>query len=132
MNPEKMRSTYGKLMCVFWCDVILNVSYLLMDAVSPDVVEMLEFSCVKPLHSVYTLLEKHGALKMLQEPLVETATMEIIPDGKSRYVIQREIKQKERAIEYLAQRYHTSSFSADDLKLCLYSIGDNNRSDTMT
>lgn len=39
MNPDRMRSDYGKLM------------YLLMDASDPDVQELLEFNCVRPLRT---------------------------------------------------------------------------------
>ena len=31
-------------------------------------------------HTVYTLLEAAGALKMLDDPLIYTATQEILPD----------------------------------------------------
>ncbi len=37
-----------------------------------------------------------------------------------------EIKSKERAIEALAKKYASSEISEDDIKMCLYSIGDNN------
>ena len=37
MNPEKMRSEYGKLV------------YLLMDSQLPEIQELLEFKCVRPL-----------------------------------------------------------------------------------
>lgn len=114
MNPEKMRSTYGKLV------------FLLMDAVSPQVQEMLEFSPVCEIKTVHSWLSEHNADKLLDDPLVEMATREIIPDNKSRYDIQKEIKMKERAIETLAKKYSTSSLSSEDVKQCLYSIGDNN------
>jgi len=39
--------------------------------------------------------------------------------------IQREIKAKEAAIEYLARRYSSSAISPEEVKHCLYSIGDN-------
>ncbi|KAL6070722.1 B box-type domain-containing protein [Balamuthia mandrillaris] len=113
MNPEKMRTEYGKLV------------YLLQDSVSPVIQEMLEFSCVKPITTVYSFLEQHGAIAVLQDPNVLTATMEIHAEGKPRYQVQREIKSKERAIEYLSKRYESTRISADEIKLCLYSIGDN-------
>lgn len=40
--------------------------------------------------------------------------------------IQQEIKKKERAIEYFANKYQSSSLSDDEVRLCLYSICDNN------
>ena len=39
MNPDRMRSDYGKLM------------YLLMDASEPDIQDLLEFNCVRPLRT---------------------------------------------------------------------------------
>ena len=66
MNPDKMRSEYGKLV------------YLLMDSSDSQLQGLLEFKCVRPLRTVYTLLEECSGLQMLQDPLVETATAEIV------------------------------------------------------
>lgn len=46
LNPERMRDTYGKLI------------YFLQDTVNPTVNEMLEFTCVKDVETVYKLLQK--------------------------------------------------------------------------
>lgn len=76
------------------------------------------------LRTVYTVLEEAEALDALKDPLIEAATREIIsPPGAPRYDVQREIKQKERAIEHIAGRYQNAKISADAIKLCLYSIG---------
>lgn len=73
---------------------------------------------------MYTVLEEAEALDALKDPLIEAATREIAaPPGAPRYDVQREIKQKERAIEYIAGRYQNAKISADAIKLCLYSIG---------
>ena len=98
-----------------------------MDSMSPDVKEMLEFSCVAPLKNAHDVLADAGADGLLDDQLIEIATKEIIPDEKSRYVIQKEIKQKERAIETLAKKYSNSSISDETVRQCIYSIGDNNR-----
>ena len=66
MNPDKMRSEYGKLV------------YLLMDSSDDHVQNLLEFKCVRPLRTVYTLLEDCNGLAVLQDPLVEAATAEIV------------------------------------------------------
>ena len=66
MNPDKMRSEYGKLV------------YLLMDSSDDHVQDLLEFKCVRPLRTVYTLLEDANGLAVLQDPLVEAATAEIV------------------------------------------------------
>lgn len=114
MNPEKMRSTYGKLV------------YLLQDSQIPEVKELLQFDCVKPITMVYNVLEEAGALAILSDELIHIATMEIIDDGKKRYQVQKEIQNKERAIEHLAKKYSKGGVSSDLIRQCLYSIGDNN------
>ena len=114
MNPEKMRGTYGKLV------------YLLQDSQIVEIQQMLNFKCVKPLKTVFALLEAAGKLKMLEDPLIEQATMEILDEGKSRRDVQSEIGKKERTIEYFAKKYGSREFSQDMIRQCLYSIGDNN------
>ncbi|KAL7317614.1 hypothetical protein PS15m_003949 [Mucor circinelloides] len=114
MNPEKMRSAYGKLM------------YLLSDSMIPEVKEMLGFDCVVPIQTVYTFLEERHCLGVLHEEIVLWATMEIMPDKKTRPQIQAEIKRKERSIEQLSRKHQSKYISADEIRHCLYSIGDNN------
>ena len=114
MNPEKMRSTYGKLV------------YMLQDSQISEVQELLGFKCVKPLKTVYTVLKEHDCLKVLEDDLIEVATAEIIDFGKKRHQVQSEIKRKEKAIEILAKRYGNSQVSPETIRQCLYSIGDNN------
>lgn len=113
-NPEKMRSTYGKLI------------FLLQDSQSVEIARMLDFSCVKPLCTVSSFLERHGCLELLDDPLMEAATQEIIPEGKTRPVIQRQIREKERAVDTLARRYKSPRITDEQVRHCLYSIGDNN------
>ncbi|OQS00503.1 hypothetical protein ACHHYP_03433 [Achlya hypogyna] len=114
MNPEKMRGEYGSLM------------YLLQDAVSPAIQDLLGFSPVKPLKTAYAILEAHGALGVLDHPLIETATMVVAPEGKSRAKIQAQIKAKDAAIKEITRTFQSPSVSADDIQQCLYSIADNN------
>jgi hypothetical protein len=65
--------------------------------------------------------------RLLDDPLIHTATQEILPDKrKSRAQIQQEIKRKERAIETFVRAYTTPCLEAEDIRLCLYSICDNN------
>ncbi|KAG8758943.1 hypothetical protein FRC11_002833 [Ceratobasidium sp. 423] len=108
MNPDKMRETYGKLI------------YLLMDAQSPDVSELLGFSPVTSLVTVYSTLEENGALVVLEDPRLEVATREIISppgaSGKVRAEVQRNIREKERAVEALVNEYSVGESSARTLR----------------
>ncbi|KAJ7228222.1 hypothetical protein GGX14DRAFT_611770 [Mycena pura] len=113
MNPDKMRTTYGKLI------------YLLQDSQSPEVKDLLSFSCVRPIQTVYTKLEEHNMLDLLRDDLITVATKEIYAEGRPRRDVQKDIKSKERAIELLASRYSRQGLTPDDVRLCLYSIGDN-------
>jgi len=86
---------------------------------------MLNFSCVKPIKTVYTVLEESDALDLLRDDLISVATKEIYSEGRSRREIQKDIKSKERAIETLASRYQRKNLSEEHVRQCLYSIGDN-------
>ena len=114
MNPEKMRTEYGKL------------CYLLQDAVSPKVHSLLSFSCKGPIETVYKFLEEREGLAVLDDKLIEVATEEILAGKKSRVQIATEIKSKERAVAVIKTKYRTTKLSSEDIHLCLYSICDNN------
>lgn len=62
---------------------------------------------------------------MLRDPLMAKATREILPEGKDRPQIQREIKEKERAIDMLGKKYSNAHISRDKIMWCIYSINDN-------
>ncbi|EXX54566.1 hypothetical protein RirG_233310 [Rhizophagus irregularis DAOM 197198w] len=113
MNPEKMRDAYGKLM------------YMLMDSVIPDVQDMLSFSLVIPIKTVYSFLKERDGLGLLHHDSMAEATKEIIADGKSRPQINQEIRSKERAIEWLSRKFANDNLTQEEIKHCLYSIGDN-------
>ena len=78
MNPEKMRTAYGKML------------YLLQDSNSEAISEALEMTCVKPITNVYDFLKERNGLDVLRDQYVATATMEILPEKKTRNQIQRE------------------------------------------
>eukprot|EP00026_Physarum_polycephalum_P003687 Phypoly_transcript_03700.p1 GENE.Phypoly_transcript_03700~~Phypoly_transcript_03700.p1 ORF type:complete len:686 (+),score=119.73 Phypoly_transcript_03700:176-2233(+) len=113
MNPEKMRTEYGKLI------------YLLQDSMTPEIQDLIKFSMVHPVLTVHSFLSERGAVAMLHDPFMEIATREIVPEGKDRYDIQDEIKQKEKAIKMLSKKYVSDKLSSTDIERCLYSIGDN-------
>ncbi len=49
--------------------------------------------CVRPLRTVHALLEERGGLAMLDDPLMEPATAEIVAgEGIPRHEVQRRIK----------------------------------------
>ncbi|KAG8899076.1 hypothetical protein FRC00_001917, partial [Tulasnella sp. 408] len=122
-NPDRMRDSYGKLI------------YLLMDAQTPEVQDMLGFSLIDPeaptVRTVYHVLEELECLDVLKDDLISAATMEIIAEGKERRQVQKEIKMKERAVETLASKYGGRSTRGERsnkpelIRQCLYSIGDN-------
>ena len=114
MNPDKMRTEYGKLV------------YLLQDSQLQDVQALLEFRIVKPLKTVYSVLADAGCLGMLKDPLLATAVSEIYPDGRQRQLVARDIRAKEQAREKLAAKYaREGSASEEQLLACIYSISDN-------
>ncbi len=79
-----------------------------MRSADHSVQEMLEFRCVRRLRTVYTLLEEGGGTALLEDPLLERATAEIIAGDRPRYEVQRDIKKKEVAREQLARKYKSS------------------------
>ncbi|KAJ2671916.1 hypothetical protein GGI25_005305 [Coemansia spiralis] len=113
MNPEKMRNEYGKLI------------YMLQDSQTSEVKSMLGFSIVAPIKTVYSVLESLGVLYLLEDEMVAVATKEIHSLGKTQSQVRLEIKQKERAVEYLCKAYATPECPSEVIRQCLYSIGDN-------
>jgi Protein of unknown function (DUF2009) len=87
---------------------------------------MLGFSCVTPIKTVYGLLDQHGMLDLLRDPLISAATQEIVASNRSRREIQRDIRIKERAIETLSAKYcREPKLPQEFVRQALYSIGDN-------
>ena len=113
-NPDMMRGTYGKMM------------YMIMDSINPHVEEALGFNLKTPIQTVHSILADKDSLEILDDPMIAIATLEIIAQNKLRRQVQSEIKQKEKAIEFLAKKYHHPNLSVDDVRQVLYAIGDNN------
>ncbi|ODV85629.1 hypothetical protein CANARDRAFT_23158 [[Candida] arabinofermentans NRRL YB-2248] len=118
MNPERMRDTFGKL------------SYIIMDSRLPEVKDHMEFDLYAPIKTVHSyILQKGGfdSLELLNDPLIMDATAEIRPEGKSRMIINRQIRQKESAIERMSSKYtRVGGLTREDIRQILYSIGDFN------
>lgn len=114
MNPDKLRDSYGKMIM------------LLQDASSPEAKEALGFDVVAPIKTVYSVLEQVDRLEVLKNEWTSTATMDVINDlAKSKQEIREQVKLKETGLETLGRRYATAGLSPDNVKQCLYSIGDN-------
>jgi hypothetical protein len=114
LNPDKMRTEYGKLV------------YLMQDAVSEPVQAHLGFSIIAPILTVYRFLEERDGLAVLEDKHIERATEEILAEKKPRATIELEIRRKERAVNAIKRKHKSDKLSADEIHLCLYSICDNN------
>lgn len=118
MNPERMRETYGKL------------CYIIMDSRLKQVKEHMEFDLFKPILTIERYLQEHSNAEsnaLFNDPLILDATADIRPEGKSRALINKLIKQKERAVELLARKYASSEgLDREQIRTVLYSIGDFN------
>lgn len=161
-NPEKFRTEYGKLV------------YLLQDTIDPDIHKLLGVSIHAPIKTVYALCEEKGALALLEDDRLATATEEILSEpDKNREHTKMAIERKEKAVRFLVNKYsmesnegrrssssynsyssysynnYNSSYNswgssssssssessldrvptrmtADEVRLCLYSLSDNN------
>jgi hypothetical protein len=74
------------------------------------------------IKTVYKFLEARGGLSLLEDPLIEIATREVLAEKKTRSQISHEIRRKERAVAHLKQQYQNRLLSSEDIHLCLYSI----------
>lgn len=74
---------------------------------------------------MYSVLEANDAIALLRDDLITVATKEIYSEGRTRRDVQKDIKNKERAIEVLCARYAQNDLSQEGVRQCLYSIGDN-------
>ena len=66
MNPDKMRTTYGKLL------------FVLMDSVVPKVRKRLEMDLKKPVATVAEVVGDEGLARLLSDPMLEIAASEIV------------------------------------------------------
>ncbi|THH12268.1 hypothetical protein EW145_g116 [Phellinidium pouzarii] len=111
-------------LCAILSGLVLAADYK-QDSQIPEVKSMMNFSCIKPVETVYNVLERHDALDLLRDDLITVATSEIYSDGRLRREIQKDIKRKEQAIETLSSKYSRNDLTQEALRQCLYSISDN-------
>eukprot|EP01104_Vermistella_antarctica_P013201 TRINITY_DN3964_c0_g1_i3.p1 TRINITY_DN3964_c0_g1~~TRINITY_DN3964_c0_g1_i3.p1 ORF type:complete len:350 (-),score=49.65 TRINITY_DN3964_c0_g1_i3:68-1117(-) len=98
-----------------------------MDSCIPEIESTLEFRMVTPIRTVYSYLEECGATAMLSDERMEIATRAIYADGvKTRRDIRGEVEAKEKAVRQLSRKFSSDRVDEEDLRMCLYSIGDNN------
>ncbi|CAM9517571.1 unnamed protein product [Chrysoparadoxa australica] len=110
-NPDKMRSSYGKMMCI------------LQDAQGCS---KLGFSLVKDIELVYNFLEARGGVELLDDELAYTATAEVASNGKSRASIEKELERKRSARKALVAAYKSAQLSEEDITRALDSLCDAN------
>jgi hypothetical protein len=110
LNPDKMRTNYGKLM------------YMLQDAMSPDV---LEVKLVKPIKGVYGFLEEKGVTELLDDENISLATRCLIGATADERAEEFEIRKKAR--DSIVQKYvSTGKISESDVVRCIDSLADSN------
>ena len=118
LNPNQMRTTYGKLM------------YMLQDAQNPTVAKSLGFSLHKDLVLVAPFLEERRASDLLNDPRLDGATQfirdrdEQTGERLPRDLVQQKVGEKQRLATELAKEYASDSISQDDIKRCIDSISD--------
>lgn len=112
-NPEKLRSEYGKLL------------YLLQLCQQPEVLEHFGFPLVCGVSTVHGLLSEHDLLDVMRHPSMAVATGEIIPDGKNRGQLDREIRRKDTAITTIGRQFRCQKLSEEDVRRCVLSMADN-------
>lgn len=71
------------------------------------------------------MLDEYEVTDLLRDDLITVATKEIYSEDRTRREVQKDIRSKERAIEILSARYARNGLSQENVRQCLYSIGDN-------
>ena len=111
--------------CTHNLGFFVSTQYMLMDSQMPEIKDMLEFSCVKPVVTIYDILREGDALAVLQDHRLPQATVDIVADGKPRHQIDREIRAKERAVDEICAHHASHRLSSEQIRMCIGSINDN-------
>eukprot|EP01107_Rhizomastix_libera_P014053 TRINITY_DN4193_c0_g1_i5.p1 TRINITY_DN4193_c0_g1~~TRINITY_DN4193_c0_g1_i5.p1 ORF type:complete len:653 (+),score=156.79 TRINITY_DN4193_c0_g1_i5:23-1981(+) len=107
LNPDKMRTTYGKLL------------HLLQDAATTDV---LDFDVVIPIKTVFSFLTEKGCISLLEDNLIGDATKFFSSSEGS----EEGIKRKQEAEKELVKKYRRDGFDEEDILLAIRSLSDAN------
>jgi hypothetical protein len=110
MNPDKMRTSYGKLM------------YILQDGVMPGSRSTIDLR--GDIRCVYSFLKEKGVLRILDDPLLLPATSCIVSNKREDILKQQQLKMD--AKKQLESAYVASGFTSADLNLVLESLSDSN------
>lgn len=114
MNPDKLRTTYGKMM------------HMLQDASTSRMQHMTKLNLNKPMKTVRSVLESTGGLAILKDKRLAIATRAVSTDGgkKSRIDVEREVQEKRRVTTDLCNEYRSTKLSEKTIRLCVESISD--------
>jgi len=115
LNPEKLRTTYGKMI------------HVLMDAANPSIEDLMGFTPIRKIKTVYELLEENGLLDIIvkDQDLVLNATCAIDPFGKARNQIDQEIWVRDEAWKKLESKYSDTFSTPEQFEVAFRSISDN-------
>jgi len=96
MNPDKLRTEYGKMI------------YLLQDSNIESIKRSLGFTCVTSIKTVYSFLKDRDGMALLDDPILPVAVMVITSgNNKNKETLESEIKTKESAVSHLISTYTT-------------------------
>lgn len=115
LNPEKLRTTYGKMI------------HVLMDAAKPGIEDLMGFTPIRKIKTVYELLEDSDLLNILvkDQDLVLEATSSVDPFGKTRNQIDQEIAERDAAWRKLENQYASIFPTTEQFEIAFKSISDN-------
>jgi len=109
MNPEKMRTTYGKLM------------FLMQDALTPG---NLNFDAQKEISTVLGFLKSRNATALLVHEDIGAATRCVIGGNAEENAAENLAKKKAR--ENIVAKYTSEIFTKEEIELMLESLSDSN------
>eukprot|EP00299_Pterocystis_sp_00344_P014759 c732_g1_i1.p1 GENE.c732_g1_i1~~c732_g1_i1.p1 ORF type:complete len:537 (+),score=125.09 c732_g1_i1:53-1612(+) len=111
VNPEKMRTTYGKLM------------WMLQDSVRSEVSNRMGINLKIPILTVSSYLQERNASGILKDPDLQSATKQIsslLPPE----TIQLMVREKSEAIGRLKSKYVCDTLTEDEVSRVIASVDD--------
>eukprot|EP00301_Raphidiophrys_heterophryoidea_P021037 c5580_g1_i1.p1 GENE.c5580_g1_i1~~c5580_g1_i1.p1 ORF type:complete len:384 (+),score=87.66 c5580_g1_i1:184-1335(+) len=111
MNPDKMRTTYGKLM------------WLLQDAVTNEVSRTIGFSCKQDITTVLGWLDGKNGSVLIADPDLHVATQQLPPRADNE-TINRLTREKAAAFQNLRTKFVSDTLTEEELTRVVLSIDD--------